>query len=94
MKKFVINFFRKFPACTGLLLLLIALHLTGSKSLRTPMVIMHENLWVIFSFYCVAIIIFMLHVLPKLEHQKKEKTTWRFIAVCVAFLTVLAKILV
>ena len=75
MKKFVIDFFRKFPFCTGLLSLLIALHLTGVKDLRTPMVAMQEDLFLIFAFYAFAMLFFALFILPETEQQKREKLT-------------------
>lgn len=74
MKKFVTDFFRKFPFCTGLLLLLIALHLTGVKDLRTPMVAMPENLFLIFAFYACAMLFFALAYIAQNRTAKKRKT--------------------
>ncbi len=94
MKKFVIDFFRKFPFCTGLLSLLIALHLTGVKDLRTPMVAMQEDLFLIFAFYAFAMLFFALFILPETEQQKREKLTWSVVVSSVLVLTVAAKVFV
>lgn len=94
MKKFVIDFFRKFPFCTGLLLLLIALHLAGVKDLRTPMVAIPENLFLIFAFYACAMLFFALLILPKTEQQKREKLTWSVVVSSVFVLTLVAKVFI
>ena len=94
MKKFIIDFFREFPACTGLLSLLIALHLIGVKDLRTPIMAMQEGLLPVFYLYCCVILIFMLFILPKIEKQKRKKITWLVVVSSVIVSTVIAKILV
>lgn len=91
MKNFIINFFRNYPVCTGLLLLLISLHLVGVKNLQTPLVAMQKNLFHLFFFYVVSMLGYMLFILPKIDSQKQEKITWIVIAVMVVVLTIIAK---
>lgn len=91
MKNFIINFFRNYPVCTGLLLLLISLHLVGVKNLQTPLVAMQKNLFPLFFLYVVCMLNYMLFILPKINQQKREKITWIVIAVMVVVLTIIAK---
>lgn len=91
MKNFIINFFRNYPVCTGLLSLLITLHLVGVKNLQTPLVAMQKNLFPLFFFYVVSMLGYMLFILPKIDSQKQEKITWIVIAVMVVVLTIIAK---
>lgn len=94
MKKFVIDLFRHFPICTGLLGFLIALHIVGIKDLRTPMMEMQDDLWLLFALYCFVMMFFMLFILPKVERQKREKLTWSVVASNVVVLTIVAKIFI
>ncbi len=94
MKKFVVDFFRNYPVCTGLLSFLIALHLIGAKDLRTPIVAMNKDLFPLFFLYVFIMAFYMLFILPKTEQQKREKQTWLVVVVSIISLTIIAKIII
>ena len=94
MKKFVVDFFRNYPVCTGLLSFLIALHLIGAKDLRTPIVAMNKDLFPLFFFFFFIMAFYMLFILPKTEQQKREKQTWLVVVVSIISLTIIAKIII
>ena len=64
MKKFVVDFFRNYPVCTGLLSFLIALHLIGAKDLRTPIVAMNKDLFPLFFLYVFINMAMVLGLIP------------------------------
>ncbi len=94
MKKFIIDLFRKFPVCTGLLLFLIVLHLLDIKKLQTPMIAMAEDLSLLFFIYCFGMAFFMLFILPKTKPQKREKFTWLTVILSILVLSIVAKMLI
>lgn len=94
MKKFVVDFFRNYPVCTGLLSFLIALHLISAKDLRTPIVAMNKDLFPLFFLYVFIMAFYMLFILPKTEQQKREKQTWLVVVVSIISLTIIAKIII
>ena len=91
MKKFFINLFRNYPICTGLLSLLIALHVVGVKDLQTPLIAMNENLFPILFFYVSVMLCYMMFILPKINQEKREKATWLTVVFMVVILTIGAK---
>ena len=91
MKKFFINLFRNYPICTGLLSLLIALHVVGVKDLQTPLIAMNENLFPILFFYVSVMLCYMMFILPKIKQEKREKATWLTVVFMVVILTIGAK---
>ncbi len=91
MTKFIIDLFRKFPVCTGLLLFLIILHLSGVKNLQTPIMAIQEELRLLLFLYCFIMALFMLFILPKIEPKKREKRTWQVVITSVLALSVIAK---
>lgn len=94
MKNFIVNLFRKFPGCTGVLLLLLALHLTGVKDLRTSMVEIQDDLFLVFYLYVLGMLFFVMFLLPKVEPSKREKITWMVVVLSVLVLTIIAKIFI
>lgn len=80
MKKFFIDLFRGTPSCTGLLFLLILRNFAAVEKNWLP---------VLFLYVCVmfAYTVFMF---PKVEPEKREKTTWIVVAVTVAVLSIIA----
>ena len=94
MKKTILNLFRSSPASIGLLSLLIALHLTGVKDLRTPMAEVSKDVLLIFGLYC-GVMLFLVMFIWKLgERQKREKMIWTVVVSTVLFLTIIAKVFI
>ena len=94
MKKFIVKVFRNSPACTGLISLLIALHLVGIKDLRTPLSSMPADLFLtVFGLYCFAMLVYMLFILPHIAQEKREKRTWAFVGLSVLTIVIFAKFL-
>lgn len=90
--KFIVNFFRKSPASTGLLSLFILLYIVGAKDFSTPMIATEGDIFA-FVVYCCVMAGLVLFVLPRIKPQNKEKVTWTVVAVTVVVLTVIAKIM-
>lgn len=90
--KFIINFFRKSPASTGLLSLFILLYLVGGKDFGAPMVATEGDVFALLV-YCCVMAVFVMFVLPKIKQQNQEKVTWTVVLITVLVLTVIAKII-
>ena len=71
------DLFRKFPVCTGLLLFLIILHLSGVKNLQTPIMAIQKELRLLPFLYCFVMALFMLFILPKIEPKKRKDALGR-----------------
>ena len=67
MKKFIIDFFKKFPTCGGLLLLLISCHLTGIKNFTTSWATAPKVFWDIVIIYIIVVYTFIQWFLPNKE---------------------------
>lgn len=94
MKNFIVNVFKDSPACTGLVLLLITLHLTGVKSLALPMSEMPKEVGLILFSYLCIMAISVLFILPKTAQHKRRKLMWQVVVTAVLILTVAAKMVV
>jgi len=91
MKKFIIDFFKRFPTCSGLLLLLIGCHLTGIKNFTASWATAPKVFWDIVIIYIIVVYTFIQWFLPNIEKEKRESCTWTIIIVSVITLIVLAK---
>ena len=80
MKKHFINFFRDNPSCTGLLFLVVLRHFVAVEKDWLP----------IYFLYICVMFAYMVYILPKVEQQKIEKTTWITVASTVVALSVTA----
>lgn len=96
MKNFIVDFFKKSPACTGLVTLIIALHLTGVKDISNPLVEMSDGLLLIFLVYSAIVLVLgiALECLPQLNSEKGKKIIWAVIMTSILLLTIIAKIFV
>lgn len=74
--------------------MLLALHLTGVKDLRTSMVEMQDDLFLVFYLYVLGMLFFVMFLLPKVEPSKREKITWMVVVLSVLVLTIIAKIFI
>lgn len=94
MKKAILNLFRSSPASIGLLSLLIALHLTGVKDLRTPMAEVSKDVLLIFCLYCCVMMFLVMFVRKLRKQQKREKIIWTVVVSTVLLLTIIAKVFI
>lgn len=74
--------------------MLLALHLTGVKDLRTSMVEIQDDLFLVFYLYVLGMLFFVMFLLPKVEPSKREKITWMVVVLSVLVLTIIAKIFI
>jgi len=92
MKKFIIGFFREFPTCTGLLLLLISCHFLGIKDFTEPWAKAPKVFWDIIIIYLLVAYIFITFCIQNLEASMRERATWIVILISVIVLVTLAKL--
>ena len=83
MKNFFIYLFRGNPFATGLLVLFILKYLLEIQ----------KNWCLMMVFYVCCVVGYMLFILPKIEQQKREKTTWLVVALLVVISTSVAMFL-
>lgn len=91
MKKFIIGFFREFPTCTGLLLLLISCHFTGIKNFTASWAKAPDVFWDIVIIYIITAYVLIRCYLPHIDKEKRERVTWIVILTSIIVLTVFAK---